>query len=73
MISYIYIHFDGGQIGYSLRGGGGGCTVYQILSGQPQEALLAQFSLCAQKWPKARFISFPIWPMHALGNLALQF
>ena len=25
----------------------------------PQEVLLAQFSLlCAQKWPKARFISF---------------
>ena len=36
--------------------------VWRAVSSQssyhPQEVLLAQFSLCAQKWYKARFISF---------------
>ena len=33
-------------------------TVSSHSSHHSQEVLLAQFSLCAQKWPKARFISF---------------
>ena len=33
-------------------------TVSSQSSHQPQEVLLAQFSLCAQRWPKARFVSF---------------
>ena len=33
-------------------------TVSSQSSHNPQEVLLAQFSLSAQRWPKARFISF---------------
>ena len=33
-------------------------TVSSQSSHHPQDVLLAQFSLCAQRWPKARFISF---------------
>ena len=35
-------------------------TVSSQSSHHPQEVLLAQFILCAQRWPKARFISFEI-------------
>ena len=41
-------------------------TVSSQSSHHPQEVLLAQFSLCAQRWPKARFISF----VHAVLLLA---
>ena len=33
-------------------------TVSSHSSHHSQEVFLAQFSLCAQRWPKARFISF---------------
>ena len=33
-------------------------TVSSQSSQHPREVLLAQFSLCAQRWPKARFSSF---------------
>ena len=35
------------------------CVWRAVSSHNPQEVLLALFSMCAQKWPKARFISFP--------------
>ena len=34
-------------------------TMTSHSSHHPQEVLLAQFIICAQRWPKARFISFP--------------
>ena len=45
-------------------------TVSSQSSHHPQEVLLAQFSLyiCAQRWPKARFISFHFMTMCYVNN-----
>ena len=44
-------------------------TVSSQSSHHPQEVLLAQFSLCAQRWHKARFISFV---MNELSTMQLN-
>ena len=47
-------------------------TVSSHSSHHPQEALLAQFSLCAQRWPKARLIPFMCTDLALISEKAKQ-